>query len=1078
MPSVFDRAKPLLDFDPLVSKLNFDIGDWEQQIADAAAGAFLKFIDDVLHAIEQATGVDLTAWIEAVNIVITSLEVLFGELNPLSTSFDPTAAVGTFFVLIVTLVALSPELLQELETLLTTGLGRLLLGFLVGPGSGSIIEQLIQAMGRSGTTLADMNVIFIGLNNVMTSLGILFGELNVLAPDFDAKTAVLAFVGLLKTLAVNAPPVFAALADLIALFLDHVLDLDTWTGFLRDFTASIGGTGETIASLLAAMGAFPAANIVGGLANATMDGAHIFGILTDTVIPSLTGSWSGHIASSLLSGILNQDLVPTLTAAWGGTVAGSVINGLLAQANIPDLTGGWGGIVEGQVISGYTAVETRIIDAINVGVGRLAGQADITIEDAIQHIPPLNIIGMLGQLDIQGTIESFLNGGIQGVLQDPGAVGGSIDIWKGTLSNMAQFLGFVVGGSAPKSSVANITSYNSDLIQARAIQKAASANLDPTFEASFNLNEINVGTSLPTITVTQQKSALAFITATDGGVKESIGWLGYGVANITAFYVNVGTWSQTTGTFTKFYTSPNIISGVGSGAVPVWNSLNLAALDYIDTALVSYTTPPLAPRGPRLAVEFVVFGTGTYNLVGKTLNTQLPSHPTAIPALPASTRNILAYDNSTQGYNFNNAYASGIGSFCATTAFAVAAKSTCVVAGVAYSPVGMGADSGPGTLVAQIGSGSSWQNMTLAATNDGVLQGNRHTQMWVYFGPPTGAGIQVRVVQQTAAVNWQANIEAGSYIGPNSVGTYQYTSSAGGGALALTATTGDVNGVSVVMGVGSSSLTASGGNIRQASNVANTTPSLLADYQGAPSIAESISYTGGFGRLLTLPLFCQQPATVLNPANPLSPAVYSKDIPWCGFSGSVGVTQFSPVLTPIFGDQMYSPPGWANHWDVVAWGGGGGGKAGAGFVGGLGGGGAATAGVTLSRADISGADWTFTLAGGGTPGAPVAGNGGGGGTTVVTIPGYAPGLSAGGGFGQFNPNGAAGGGPGSGAGGITWTDFYGTDHYYPGGAGGGSAQANGQQPGGGGAGGNASYIGSFVGGGGGAPGGAYVLAYQ
>lgn len=335
----------------------------------------------------------------------------------------------------------------------------------------------------------------------------------------------------------------------------------------------------------------------------------------DYIYNTLTGgSSSGHTLANLVSAL--------------SAYPASLINGVLASINIPSLDASK--IVTG-IIAQARAAWAVPIDVLAAAWGATGtGLTTTDLAYLAQNIAPQYIIGLLGSSTVGGTIQNFLDAGVQAIRQNVGLVNNSIEQWSSTLTAMTKFLGFVTVGAAPTNSVAQITSFNSNSIAKRAVQIATSENLDPTMSPTFKLSEINTTGTLPTIAITQNSPAGGYIRIQDVAQKQSLGWLGYGTTNIVSFRVNISTVNPKTGALSPLYSSGNIIAGVGSGVVPVWNSLNFPALNYIDAA-----------QGDLLYAEFVVVGSGTYNLVGKTLSGQLPQHPTAIPALPGATRSSL-----------------------------------------------------------------------------------------------------------------------------------------------------------------------------------------------------------------------------------------------------------------------------------------------------------------------------------------------------------------------------------------------------------------------------------------------------
>lgn len=225
------------------------------------------------------------------------------------------------------------------------------------------------------------------------------------------------------------------------------------------------------------------------------------------------------------------------------------------------------------------------------------------------------------------------------------------------------------------------------------------------------------------------------------------------------------------------------------------------------------------------------------------------------------------------------------------------------------------------------------------------------------------------------------------------------------------------------------------------------------------------------------------PTTFGEPGSGGSPLAYTGDTPWAGFAGAPGQTIYSPVLIPYDTRGTFSETNpavtfpWANHFDVIVCGAGGGGSAGGTFQGSVAGAPGAWVAATLTKAQMGSANLTMRRGQGGGGGASLSAAGGAGQSSYVTISGYGT-LTGNGGAGGFGANGTLYGSPGAGPGNKDWADFYNVTHTYYGGAGGGSPQAGGGQPGGAGAGGNATITGAWVYGGAGGDGVVFILAYQ
>ena len=152
-------------------------------------------------------------------------------------------------------------------------------------------------------------------------------------------------------------------------------------------------------------------------------------------------------------------------------------------------------------------------------------------------------------------------------------VNASIAQFKNGLSALAATVGINLSGAAPApTSIISITRETSDKLAQRAVQKPTGDNLDPSVDATFYLSDIWHLDPLPTIPVTQTKTAMGYIRIRDGGLKKAICWKGYGLTGIREFVVNLST-IDADGLATQVYTSGNVIGLVADGATPQYNYL-------------------------------------------------------------------------------------------------------------------------------------------------------------------------------------------------------------------------------------------------------------------------------------------------------------------------------------------------------------------------------------------------------------------------------------------------------------------------------------------------------------------------
>jgi hypothetical protein len=350
-------------------------------------------------------------------------------------------------------------------------------------------------------------------------------------------------------------------------------------------------------------------------------------LLTTTVFDSVTPS-SGTESWQQLTG--NPYTVPSgaafmsmglrvLSTATAGQVwfgNGSYTKtGLLPQNSILDLP------------ADLESITTNFQDWIDQGLGALTGIATTgnplsALITALENIPFANVLGTLGGANIGVSLENAVDSIYQGIGSNS-ATGNSLAGLSNLANQLASFLGFMPGATAPSGTVAGITQNNNATIATQAVTVPSYIGIDPTVAAVFPLSTIT-GSSLTTVPVTADASLIGFIGTPNAGVAESIAWIGENTANITSMILNVYSVNTSTGELTKVYSSPNIISNVDSTLA--WNYYNFpSSADYLTTA-----------QGDWYAVEMQVAGTGTYNVVG--IVSALPVHPTAIPAALGATR--------------------------------------------------------------------------------------------------------------------------------------------------------------------------------------------------------------------------------------------------------------------------------------------------------------------------------------------------------------------------------------------------------------------------------------------------------
>lgn len=364
------------------------------------------------------------------------------------------------------------------------------------PGIGNIITTIITALGGSGTTYSELSSILAPIASVVSGFGGVVDEVGTLATDVSNALGDLLNIG--SFFGGGGTPNFSNISSWFSLpvsFLTGILSLvnipnlpasqitsGTFAASLlqpvidaisQGFGGSSGLNFTTLESFLTGLptaqaladaiyqainGGSSTGNAVSAIKTAleNIPGANIISTLAASVIPSLSGSWGGTIASSLLSGAIAQGIIPSLTSGWGGTIASSLLSGVLSQGLIPSLTSGWGGTIAGTLISGITTIEQNVVDYIYQAIngGNSTGNSASTVKTALQNIPGANIISALAASVIPsltsgwgGSIASSLLSGMLVSSIIPSLTGS----WAGTIA------GSLLTGSVAASLISGIT---------------------------------------------------------------------------------------------------------------------------------------------------------------------------------------------------------------------------------------------------------------------------------------------------------------------------------------------------------------------------------------------------------------------------------------------------------------------------------------------------------------------------------------------------------------------------------------------------------------------------------------------
>jgi hypothetical protein len=265
MPNAYDRQRLTITHSP-VEKVDTAFGKLPDLFSPEQILEQVKeFIEQLLFpAIEELTGIDLSAFLPTIEAVFDALTTLFGDLNPLSGTFNPLDAVTTFIELMVEVGANLPmALIQELT------------GF---TGGVPILSQLIGLF--TGTT---------GGLTGLGGLGAIFGDLTGLLGNPTALGSGTPVLGSLSSIPILGP--------LFGLF-GGASNATQATNFFTSITSLFGNPAGLLTGspTVPALGSIPILGpLITGLLSGGqgVNGINIFGSLFPGVVPSWGRAMSG-----------------------------------------------------------------------------------------------------------------------------------------------------------------------------------------------------------------------------------------------------------------------------------------------------------------------------------------------------------------------------------------------------------------------------------------------------------------------------------------------------------------------------------------------------------------------------------------------------------------------------------------------------------------------------------------------------------------------------------------------------------------------------------------------------------------
>lgn len=320
-----------------------------------------------------------------------------------------------------------------------------------------------------------------------------------------------------------------------------------------------------------------------------------------------------------------QDLVADLAALldWVENVVDSLLDALGLDAlgsladrifDLADEVGSWFGDTQ-NAIGDILDLGGNLTDLISRIFSGLTGSDDDpgldfgdlidAVKDALQNIPILNILGFGGPATAGETFQSTWDQLISGFVGQLGTGTGLADLF-----NIAQEI----------ASRATLGLFSWDILGIRN-NKPISSGLLPTSESTVALDKVALQSTAPTFGVTQSTAIMGFQRIAESGVKGAVSWLGQGVTNITAAFVNIFKMDTSTGDLELVHASSDIVGDL-SGSMQ-YN-------------IYEIPDPIQVEPGEVYGIEIAVRGAGTHSVVGQ--STWLPDHPGVYPRRPSAVR--------------------------------------------------------------------------------------------------------------------------------------------------------------------------------------------------------------------------------------------------------------------------------------------------------------------------------------------------------------------------------------------------------------------------------------------------------
>lgn len=404
------------------------------------------------------------------------------------------------------------------------------------------------------------------------------------------------------------------------------------TGAINGAVTLGGTTLSTLVTNINSSGQLLASGITGALGTSLTVG----GVTLSTLFTNINSS--GQLLLSGATGALNT------AVTVGGTQIGTLLQYLNSsgQFNAAQLTGAinTAATIGGTALSTLTTNWNAAVTDVNSLISGVGGTVIADVNTYLQNVPNTAVQGLTGfGTNIGNTIQALSDG-----------------VWQG----LRAFLGVPSGVAPPQVATAaqqvrvdlnnatDIATLARTIQAAQAITKQSFLSIDPSADPVFPLSNI-IGSSPTTVPVVATKTVMGCVLLPDVSTKKSITWLGGPLTNITGVYVNLYTVNKTTGVFTPFHASANIISSLSNPVSgTAWNFYNLPMTDYFDVTVdgTGGNTTTVLGIGDYVVVEIVTVGSGTYNVVGFTngIPTHTSIYPKGLGASRVPSYATVAYD--------------------------------------------------------------------------------------------------------------------------------------------------------------------------------------------------------------------------------------------------------------------------------------------------------------------------------------------------------------------------------------------------------------------------------------------------